>query len=158
MARTPSLGRAVRPLAACEPSGSRIRRYRKVWQVLQNLLWLNVLCSVSKVFNACCCGRSPALSRALPTAGLTRRSSGRSTAGRVRLASERPCRRCPPLTSYVRPILGSLKRRKYPNAWYPRLFKVWRKGSKVGPCGRSVDVRLRHVRGVVYKGLDLGGT
>ena len=71
--------------------------------MLQNPAWLNVLYSVSKVFNACCRGRSSALSRASLTAGLTHRSSGRATAGHARLSSARPCRRCPPLTSYVRP-------------------------------------------------------
>ena len=60
-ARTPSLRRAVRPLAASEPSGLRIERFRRVWFILQNLAWLNVLCSVSKVFMAWLRGRSPAV-------------------------------------------------------------------------------------------------
>jgi len=81
----------------------RIKRYRGVRVVLQNHAWLNVQCSVSKGFNACCRGRSPGLSHSLRTAGLTRRSSGRPTAGHVRLSSYRPCRRWSPLTSNVRP-------------------------------------------------------
>ena len=95
--------RAVRPLAASEPSGSRIGCYRKVPHVLQNLAWLNFLPSVSKVLNVCCRGCSSRLSLSPPTAGLTRRSSGRSTAGHARLSPELPCRRCPPLTFNVRP-------------------------------------------------------
>ena len=71
--------------------------------MLQNLALLNVLCSVSKVLNARCGGRSPGVSLLPRTAGLTRRSSGRPTAGHVRLSPARPCRRCPPLTFNVRP-------------------------------------------------------
>jgi len=71
--------------------------------VLQNHAWLRVLCSVSKVFNTCRHGRSAGRSLSLHTAGLTRRSSGRPTAGHFELSSARPCRCCPPLTSYVRP-------------------------------------------------------
>jgi hypothetical protein len=114
MALPPSLRRAVRPLAASEPSSSLNRCFRRVRLVLQNLAWLNVVRSVSKVFNACCRGRSTALSLSPPTAGLTRRSSGRPTAGQVRLASQQPCRRCPPLTFNVRPPRRHMTHRHAP--------------------------------------------
>ena len=81
--------------------------------VLQNLAWLNVLCSVSKVFITWLRGRSPAVSHSPLTAGLTRRSSGRSTAGQVWLSPERPCRRCPPLTSNVRPPRRHMRERQH---------------------------------------------
>jgi len=81
----------------------RAERLCKACCDLHNLAWLKVQCSVSKVFNACCCGRSPAHSLSLHIAGLTRRSSGQSTAWQVGLASARPCRRCLPLTFNVRP-------------------------------------------------------
>ena len=74
-ARAPSPRRAVRPLAASEPSGSGIRRFRRVQHVLQNLAWLNVLSSVSKVFNARCRGRSRVLLLPHITTGLTLPSS-----------------------------------------------------------------------------------
>jgi len=66
---------AVRPLAASAPSGLRIERFCSAWFVLQNAAWLKVQCSVSNVFNACCRGRSSALSLSSITAGLTLPSS-----------------------------------------------------------------------------------
>ena len=112
-ARSPSLRWAVRPLAASEPSGLRIGLCLSVSFVLQTLAWLTVLRSVSKVFSTWCRGHSSAVSHSPHTAGLTRRSSGRSTAGHVWLSSERPCRRCPPLTSYVRPPRRHMRERQH---------------------------------------------
>jgi len=78
--------------------------------VAQNPACVNVRCSVSKVFSTQCRGLSPVLSLSPPTAGLTCRSSGRPTAGHVRLSSERPCRRCPPLTFNVRPARRHMRK------------------------------------------------
>ena len=85
----------MRRLAASEPSGCRIEHHRRVSFVLQNLTWLIVLCSVSKVFNTCCRGRSPGRSLSPRAAGLTLPSSGRLPAGFARLQ--------PQLMSNVRP-------------------------------------------------------
>ena len=49
----------------------------------------------------------------LPGGRLTRRSSGRPTAGHVRPSSGRPCRRRPPLTFNVRPPRGHMRKHQH---------------------------------------------